>query len=349
MSGAKTAVVVALVVAIAVLVGYAVYSYVTNNPSGGGASCATTPCEKGTCSKDGSTCVKCTDATAGACPNGRTCDAASGNCASCNDPGAAPCKAGTQCNVTTGNCDTGTSCDGSNPCPSGSVCTAGQCVPIGPPSGTKYNVRFVPDGADVDDESQHVVLCCCRNNGGGAPHQAGRFFDSKLNYNVANGACTEMIVTMEGSGHNGVGPGFALKDSVSGLYLDAATGRPTHSSATDPAALLYNNDAFHMWPVGAQHNVGISVGSDGAGNNTLNWVVADPYVYAPSQWTRVYLKPVATAALFSAQASQWWSDSSRRGARFYTVGDHPGAAGAASGCGSGSDSGCAALAEFPPK
>ena len=153
-------------------------------------------------------------------------------------------------------------------------------------STQKYSVRFVPDGVDIDDESKHVVLC---SNGKNLTQQAARLFSDA-------GGCTPMVATLEGDGHNGVGPGYSLKDVASGLYLDANTGVPTYSTSSSKAALFYYNDANHLWPLGSAYNVSIAPGTDGYGHNTLSWVVWDPSKYgAASFYPRVYLKPISGA------------------------------------------------------
>lgn len=176
------------------------------------------------------------------------------------------------------------------------LCCAGGASP----AAAQYSVRFVPDGADLDDESKHAVLCASGKNL--AQQQVRLFTDAS--------GCTPMVVTIEGSGYDGVGPGFVLRDTVSGLYLDAQTGVPTYASGGNTAALVYYNSANHMWPVASQYNIGVATGTDGYGHNTMNWAVMNPTVYAPTPYTRVYLKELPPAAVRGAAVRGVSSSSS---------------------------------------
>lgn len=170
------------------------------------------------------------------------------------------------------------------------LCCAGGAAP----KSTQYSVRFVPDGVDIGDESKHLILCGAV---AGASVESLRFVDTSLNYNVESGTCTPMVVTVEGSGYNGLGPGFALRDVDSGLYLDSHTGVPKHTSATDPAALVYYNSAYHMWPVNSDSNISVVTGTFGS-LNTLRWTVWDPSVHTgASSYPRVYLKEISPSSV----------------------------------------------------
>lgn len=230
------------------------------------------------------------------CPSGSSCDPKTGLCTPNPPPPPPPpppskcagvvCPSGASCDPTTGSCTPipppAPKCHGVV-CPTGTVCdqTSGICMA----STQKYSVRFVPDGVDINDETKHVVLC---SNGKNFSQQAARLLSDA-------GGCTPMVATLEGDGHNGVGPGYSLKDVASGLYLDVNTGVPTYSTNTSKAALFYYNNAYHLWPSGSAYNVSIAAGTDGYGNNTLSWAVWDPSKYgSASSYPRVYLKPIST-------------------------------------------------------